>query len=773
MTTKVEKKIETDKNNVEILKDNSLFINELKPCIYDKIYGNGRLDFPVCIVQGILPKVIKKTTFRTFLTMLKTGDLTKIETAKKLKTAYQNGDKKTYDTIKQNLNGFVIGDFESRRDVECLMYVPLLCLDIDGYNDHLEASWDIELLKKNEYVFAAWYSPSGCGLRVLVWTDAQPETHKTTYTALQSEFCTFLNLTTDKTKFPHMDISTSNISRLWFFTETDDVYLNQDSTVFCTPSVQVHQTTDTKQTATDKRPQTNEPLTDTQKIEACAEMVTRRNQDNGRNNFIYNLACLSNEHGVSIDSILSYCQNYIADDFTKAEIDKTVTSAVKRTQHGKFSDSQLMQYLKNGNPSVSTTIAPKATQNSPSVSKATTKTETGDDNDTFETDKKEAMNEAEEYISENYELRYNIISNEIEISRLGKNRYVLLNANDLLRELQREKFRMSEKALKVTLGSSFVPKYNAINEFFEKLPQWQPTDKDHIGKLASYVKAKDQFWFNSQFKKAIVRTAACALGHIAFNKQCFTLVGKQNDGKTSFVRFLCPPQLKAFIKENLDIDKDGRFALCQNFIINLDELATFSKQDINQIKTYFTTETVKDRPPYGDKPMMFKRVASFFASTNNREFLTDETGNVRWLVFEIDNIQHDNGGANGYGANVDINGVWAQAYTLLKSGFDYKLTAEELAYSEMNNNTKHRKTTYEMELIQEHFEIATEQEHDVFLTAAKIKDEIEFGTNRKTNHVQIGKALKALGYGDSIRRYDKDKRNTVNGYYLKRREIQK
>ena len=221
--------------------------------------------------------------------------------------------------------------------------------------------------------------------------------------------------------------------------------------------------------------------------------------------------------------------------------------------------------------------------------------------------------------------------------------------------------------------------------------------------LANFVTAKDQDWFNYHFKKTLVRVIACALTRIAFNKQCFTIVGKQDDGKTSFIRFLCPPSLKNYIKEDLDIhNKDGRLTLAQNFIINFDEFSNFSRFDINKIKSFFTIDKVKERLPYDRVSMNFPRRASFFAGTNKSEFLTDETGNVRWLTMEIESIQHDNGGAKGYNQNVDINRVWAQAYVLLQSGFVYQLTPDDIKKSEANNQ-RFSRTSYEEELIMQRF----------------------------------------------------------------------
>ena len=97
-----------------------------------------------------------------------------------------------------------------------------------------------------------------------------------------------------------------------------------------------------------------------------------------------------------------------------------------------------------------------------------------------------------------------------------------------------------ESALMALLKSKFVPKFDPLKSYLENLPKWDESQPDYIEELANYVKSKDQYWFNLQFKKMIVRSLACSLNITAFNKQCFTLVGKQNDGKSSFLRFICP-----------------------------------------------------------------------------------------------------------------------------------------------------------------------------------------------------------------------------------------
>lgn len=369
-----------------------------------------------------------------------------------------------------------------------------------------------------------------------------------------------------------------------------------------------------------------------------------------------------------------------------------------------------------------------------------------------------AMNEMENLISSKYEIKHNILSDEQEYYENSVKKEI--GKNDLLRWIWANGIKTSERTLKVTLESSFVKPYNPIDEYFDAL-EWDGFD--HIGKLLSYIQTSDKYWFESQFKKHLVRCVAQARGKIAFNKHCIVFTGKQNDGKTSLVRFLCPPRLKEYMNENPNVDKDGIISLAKNFIVLFDELTIFSKGDISAIKSLLSTSDIKERLPFATRPQLMKRNANFFATTNHKDYLTDETGNVRWIPAPIESINHDNGGANGYVQNCDINGVWAQALALLNEGFEYNLTKDEIQFLEKLNDV-HIKYSYEMELLNEYFAIGTKD--DDFMTAANIVDFLTDG-KRKINHVQLGKALKKFEF-PRVSKWDSDSRNTKYGYYVKR-----
>lgn len=380
------------------------------------------------------------------------------------------------------------------------------------------------------------------------------------------------------------------------------------------------------------------------------------------------------------------------------------------------------------------------------------------------------IEEIEDYLNRCYEFRNDVVSKVIQWRIKGAESYEIFNQSNLEVDLYRSGFKGFKDPLNALLSSSYVPQYNPFEEYFLKLPKWNTSDKSMIETLLSFVRLEDESkreFFNCMVKKHLVRAVGCVLRKISFNKHCLVLVGKQHDGKTSFIRNLCPNPLKGYYLENPPLDhKDSSIELSRNFIINLDELEKLDKQDANKIKSLFSQESPKVRLNYDKFSVKMERYATFFGTTNDSEFLNDVTGNVRWLVFEIDGINHDNGGSNGYmPVNTDL--VWSEARHLLENGFEYNLNSKEITEIEAINK-KHQRTTIEIELMQKYFEPCREHDNDaIFVQSSDLVDCLGYASNHqfKINNVVIGKALTYLGYKRQSKRING--KNPIYGYYVK------
>jgi predicted P-loop ATPase len=359
------------------------------------------------------------------------------------------------------------------------------------------------------------------------------------------------------------------------------------------------------------------------------------------------------------------------------------------------------------------------------------------------------------YIKKKYELRFNEIALEFEI-KTDNGDWTELNLNSLYIELTQAGINIAFNKLEILMRSHLIKVFNPFENYFQNLEKWN--GENHIQRLTRYVKTTDTDSFQIHFEKWLTRSVLCALKRGYINKQCIVLFNtKQNSGKTSFLRFLIPPSLEKYYTEDIGVDKDGLIALCKNFLINIDELSVMSKTDVNILKAFISKNTVNTRLPYDRKSSLMHRTSSFCGSTNRSDFLTDETGSVRWQIFEVLEIDFN------YYKEIKMDKVWAQAYynAFERKNYNPELTVEDLIENEKRNE-KFKQVSLEQEIIISHFE-KSENQND-FLTATDIMLAMNNALGVRMNNIKIGKALTALNF-ERI----KHPKKQVYGYLIKKK----
>lgn len=346
----------------------------------------------------------------------------------------------------------------------------------------------------------------------------------------------------------------------------------------------------------------------------------------------------------------------------------------------------------------------------------------------------------EKFLSKHYDIRFNTVKLDLEFSEKGKNKYENINENDLFIHLNKKGIKVGMDKLIAILKSSFVTRFNPLHDYFKKLPKWD-RKTDYIQQLCDFVKCDDHEEFSQQFAKWLMRCVRCCLVEGYYNKQAFILVhSQQNSGKSTFCRFLVPKELQEYSAENISDDKDSRVALAKNFLINLDELSSLAKHEINSLKSLFSKDLINERLPYDRKNSIIHRVASFIGSTNMAEFLTDETGSVRWLCFEIKSIDWK------YSKMIDINNVWSQAFGMIKEGLESDMNKKDIERNE-ERNAKFQQLSSEAEMIPQYLKPGTENElQAVFLSATEILIYLCSFTTIRLNKVMIGRAMPICGF---------------------------
>jgi predicted P-loop ATPase len=202
------------------------------------------------------------------------------------------------------------------------------------------------------------------------------------------------------------------------------------------------------------------------------------------------------------------------------------------------------------------------------------------------------------------------------------------------------------------------------------------------------------------------------------NHTVLVLVGRQGIFKTTWLDKLIPPELRAYSSKlplSGQISKDDRLRLCENGMLNIDELDAMCGREMNIVKSLLTSTDVNERAAYGRLKERRVRLASFCASTNKREFLTDITGNRRWLPFEVESIQ------NPFHTIIPYERLYAQAKALVEEGiFSYWFDMEEMEVLEAHNE-EFRALENEEQLLPILFDIPAEGKGE-FMTTAEISD---------------------------------------------------
>lgn len=361
----------------------------------------------------------------------------------------------------------------------------------------------------------------------------------------------------------------------------------------------------------------------------------------------------------------------------------------------------------------------------------------------FDLDNKPEIVRVEMFIHERWQIVRNDVTGISEFRVHDAPEFERLNVNTIYRAIQHAGFKFSNEKLKSLLKSDFIVPFNPFDDYFGSLPTWTSEQDDHIQKMASFVKVKgspaDQKFFETQFKKHLVRCLHCTLSGRE-NRFVFVLVGEmQNTGKSTFIRFLNPFGLKYYTESPIRDNKDTELSFAENFIHNLEELSSLGKVEVNHLKSVISRAIIKERKPYGETADEYPRRANFFGSTNKDEFLTD-TQNTRWLCFDIESIDWS------YSKEIKIDNVWSQAFALYKSGFDCQLTKEE---SEQRDaiNKNFEITDVEKDVVCRFFKQAP-AENQYFKPTSEIMESIIKSTENRIrfNHWNLNKAMKQLEF---------------------------
>ena len=269
---------------------------------------------------------------------------------------------------------------------------------------------------------------------------------------------------------------------------------------------------------------------------------------------------------------------------------------------------------------------------------------------------------------------------------------------------------------------------------------------EHLNSKASElpnISSADRLW-RGCFKKWFVAMVASWMKDEVVNHQVLVLIGKQGIFKTTWLKHLIPPHLRAYackLANSNDLNKDERLRIAEFGLISLDEIDSMNNRELNQLKSVITATDVNERAAYAYTKERRVRLASFCASGNRRDFLTDITGNRRWLPFEVESIQ------NPFYTILPYERMYAQAWALAQDPlFSYWFDLDEIEVLEQHNQ-HFRDESNEEQLLPILFDVPAEGRGE-FMTTAQISERlVTYGNIKKPMALgRLGVLMSSMGY---------------------------
>ena len=352
------------------------------------------------------------------------------------------------------------------------------------------------------------------------------------------------------------------------------------------------------------------------------------------------------------------------------------------------------------------------------------------------------------FLCKKYDFRYNSVMKFTEYRPKDKDYWGFQPVDARVQkrmtlEVQLANIRVSIKDVRNYLESDLLSTYNPVENFlFKCMGKWD--GKDHIRALARTVPTDNphwEDWFYTWFLAMVDQWRSYS--HRKYgNSVAPLLISKQGYNKSTFCRSLVPPELQWGYNDNLVLSEKRQVlqAMCQSLVINLDEFNQISPQ-VQQgfLKNIIQLPSVKMKPPYGSHVQEFPRMASFIATSNMEDILSDPSGNRRFLGVELT-------GPIDVSQRPNYEQLYAQALSALRAGEKTYFDAEQTRLI-MANNRKFEVVSPVDQYFDLYFDLTHNAEQGEYLTAAEIFQELKshIGSSLKLNSlIAFGRKLSQM-----------------------------
>ena len=653
--------------------------------------------------------------------------------------AREAGDKRQAQQLKGSVLCFAVAVrfAGGKADTDITAYTGLTLVDLDGI-DPAQLPTVLATVKADPHTLLAYVTLSGRGVRILTRyalndnvnvNDNQPSGRQST-SSLSSTFPSYKLAFNTVNEYYHRltgctpDLKCSNPTRLSALAHDPDVHYRPDAQPMDIVTLAVQYEAE-RQAA--KRPvgrpakgkseegkgKSDRPITSQliHQVIAIVEAQGIRYEEGTYNKYVSSVCYEMNRYGVPQEQCRKWAVSYFA-DYDTPDVEAIVRSCYRKVdEHA--------------------TIKPRRA--------AKGESQLGD------------VRDIRQYLIDcDLQSRYNIVTRKYEIYDPATHTWCEKTARmeSILYCHATEGIgkRITKSDLRNVLESDYSVCYDPFLSYLESLSPHTDADPDYIAQVAAMVHvACGKGELHSRwFKKWFVAMVASWLDPRVINHVILAYIGSQGIYKSTFMRRLMPPQLEGyFTVRNFAhrMDRDDLLLLTEKGLVALEEIDSLTPRELNQLKAIVTAETIDERAPYAAHNESRPHVASFCATGNNRRFLTDLTGNRRWLPFYVTDID------SPYTHAIPYEGLYAQAYRLYREDFQYWFDADEVAALD-EHNAHFEEPNMVQELIETYFRHPYEGEAGQFYNTANILTAITTycGSRVAISSRDIATWMRRLGY---------------------------
>ena len=247
------------------------------------------------------------------------------------------------------------------------------------------------------------------------------------------------------------------------------------------------------------------------------------------------------------------------------------------------------------------------------------------------------------FLKEKYKFRYNILRGATEYLekqkpywgwRVADERFI----NGLSLDARLSGIEARPKDVMIYLNSSHIHKIDPVEDYlFHLSDKWD--GHDHIGDLADRVHTDLKQW-KKWFRIWFYGMVAQWMGYNNRygNSIVPLLVAPQGYHKSTFCRQLLPHELRWGYLDNLKFDNQKLVmqSMVDFLLINIDEFNSISrKTQEGFLKNTIQLASIPIKRPYSRRVETERRRASFIATSNMTDVLSDPSGSRRFFVVDV------------------------------------------------------------------------------------------------------------------------------------------